>query len=762
MKSNSVYTVEPLKLDRYSLNFYEALFHNANGYIGIRYDLEEGVPQEYNLIPSQYINGFYDTLEVKHPEYLHGFTQEKEIIVNIADNQGIKLYLGDEVFSMFKGTVLESRLSVDMGRGVTIREVKWQSEKGKIIRLKITRMASFYQLPLFTIDYEVEPVNFSGPVSFESTHNRQVCNYHNPDDPRTASEFLQLTTPLSCEVKEDGTSVEYRTKRSNLSVASCVSHSLFGKHEEEISAKDYQGSSLLKTEAKEGETIRLVKYAVYCDSLRYKNCRGQAEEEIKKAKSVTMDFLYERQENYLKEYWENCSVDIEGDDELDLAVKYNLYQLIQAVGKDRHSNISPKGLSGDGYEGHYFWDAEMYIQPFFTITNPAISKSLIAYRHTTLQMAKENAALVGHKKGALYPWRTITGRECSGYFPAGRAQYHINGAVAYSIINYYLATKDLEFVLEKGAEVLFETARLWLDTGNFHEGKFMLNTVTGPDEYTCLVNNNYYTNALAKYHLEWAVKLYKKLGVYDDFIKIKEKIALSEDEIEEFSRAAACMYLPYDEKLGINPQDDSFLQKKKWDIAKIPQEKFPLLLHYHPLHIYRHQICKQADTVLAHFILEDMQSEETMRNSFLYYEKITTHDSSLSKAIFSIMAARLNMEKKASAYFGESAKLDLLDLQGNTIDGVHIANMGGSFLTIVYGFAGFRLKEEGISFAPMLPKGWQGYRFEVCYEDSRIQVQVTEQECVFELEKGTPKRIRVYGRDYLLEDVLVIERNSSR
>ena len=358
----------------------------------------------------------------------------------------------------------------------------------------------------------------------------------------------------------------------------------------------------------------------------------------------------------------------------------------------------------------------MFIQPFFTLTNPSFTKSLIANRHEILDTAMDNARVLGHVKGALYPWRTIMGRECSGYFPAGSAQYHINADIAYSIVNYYLATKDLKFIAEKGAEIIFQTARLWIDTGNFYNGQFHINDVTGPDEYTCIVNNNYYTNVMAQHHLRWAVKFYELLITNKKGLQMLRRIDLKKAEIEEFHEAAENMYLPYDEELNINPQDDSFLQKERLNVLEIPVYKFPLLFHFHPLFLYRHQICKQADTVLAHFVLEDAQPEEVIRNSFLYYEPITTHDSSLSKCIFSIVAARLGMEEKALRYFNDTMTLDYEDHYRNTKDGIHAANMGGSFMVIVYGFGGFRLRENGISFSPILPSGWSAYRFKICYE----------------------------------------------
>lgn len=758
-KRPSTFEIENINLNKYNLALNETLFHNANGYIGVRYDFEEGSLPEYCFVPSQYINGFYDFTPMKQPENLYGLVREKQIMLNIADTQTIKLFIGREQFSMFRGTVLKSKLWLDMDKGITVREVLWRSPEGKELELKITRMTSFYQLPLFTIQYEVLPLNFSGNILLESGHNGNVFNYANPDDPRIADESFQYLNPVSCEIREGASFITSVTSKSGLKICSGVKNVLSRDNQQQFIIDNNNAICKLHTEAFKGEKIELIKYAVFCDSIRYADCMQQAARELKKAQEYSLPYLYQKQEEYLKNFWDSCLVEIEGDEESNFAIRYSMYQLIQSVGKDRYSNIAPKGLSGDGYEGHFFWDSEMYIQPFFTITQPSISKTLIENRYQALPMAKENAKIMGHSKGALYPWRTIMGKECSGYFPSGSAQYHINGAIAYAIISYYLATKDLPFMLEKGAEIIWETARLWLDTGNFHDNKFYINNVTGPDEYTCLVNNNYYTNVLAQYHLRWAVKLYKLLNGCAGFDYLINKIGLRKSEIAEFQEAADKMYLPYDPKLNINPQDDSFLQKRKWDISAIPKEKFPLLLHYHPLHLYRHQICKQPDTVLAHFILEDAESTETIRNSYLYYEKITTHCSSLSSCIFSIMAARLGMVDKALRYYEMTAQLDLLDMHNNTIDGIHAANMGGNYMAIVYGFGGFRLKERGISFAPVLPDKWKGFSFRISFEDSKITVRVTGKECIISLDSGSPKEIWVYEKKYLLDGVLRISRS---
>lgn len=757
MTDNFVYEINDLHLDNNTLMLHETVFHNANGYIGVRANFEEGYPEGYDSIRGSYINGFYDIAEMKQAEKLCGFVEEKQTMLNVADTQGIRIQMDDEQFSMFDGEVLESRRYLHMAEGCTVRQIRWRSPKGKTVELTIKRMTSFEQLTLFTNEYTVRSIDFSGSLSIVSTHIGDVKNYCNPNDPRVAGESYDHLIPAEAVIENGVSYLVTNTSRSGLSVCTAVSNVLSKKAAERLTIEGHNVACSLYTSILAGETVTLTKYTIFADSIRNQDVKCAAKADMEKALNKPMSYWYEKQKEYLSRFWEQSALEIDGDDDLSLAVRYNLYQLVQSVGKDEFCNIAAKGLSGEGYEGHYFWDTEMYMQPFFTLTNPDIAKNLIAYRYSTLEWARENAKILGHKKGVLYPWRTIMGKECSGYYPSGTAQYHINGDIAYSVVAYYLATKDLDFIAEKGAEIVFETARLWLDVGNFHKGKFIINAVTGPDEYTCMVNNNYYTNVSAQYNLHWACRFYKLLDEAGRLSELKSRLGLTKEELLEFKRAEECMYLPYDEELGINPQDDSFLSKPVWDIEHTPRERFPLLLHYHPLLLYRYQVCKQADTVLAHFIFEDAQSLETIRKSFAYYEKVTTHDSSLSTCIYSIVASKLGLTDKAYSYFGDSAKLDLFNTHNNTKDGIHTANMGGNYMAIVYGFAGLRLKEDGIYFAPSLPDKWDGYRFKINYEGSRILVDVDSAGTTFKLLCGEAKTIVVYGKAYQLTEAIRIE-----
>jgi alpha,alpha-trehalose phosphorylase len=750
---NFVYEIKNPQTTEDALLLNETLFHSANGYIGVRSNFEEGYPAGTDTIRGAYINGFYDFREIKQPEAFYGLAAEKQTMLNVHDLQGIKLFLDNEEFSVFAGTVEESGRKLDMEAGFSERFVRWRSPEGKEAEIHISRLASFAQPSLFLIEYSVRTLNFEGPITFWSSHLGDTENYFNPADPRLSQERFRSLVTEKIWISGTASFIQSRTSRSGLWVCTGADHSLDGA-EILIQGEDRGVVSRIQGGIKEGETLTLRKYCIFTDSRRFPNPEA-AERELRRAMEEGPAAVRQAQREYLKKFWDGASLEITGDRELDISLRYNCYELFQSAGQDWFGNIAAKGLSGEGYEGHFFWDTEIYMEPFFTLTNPEITRNLISFRYGILDEARENARLLGHRQGCLFPWRTIMGRECSGYYPAGTAQYHINGDIAWSVVSYYLASGDFDFITEKGAEIVFECARLWLDLGNWYEGSFRINSVTGPDEYTCLVNNNYYTNASARFNLRWAERFYTLLRDAGKTETI-ERIGLEAREIADFTKAANGMYLPYDEKLRINPQDDSFLAKKKWDLSATPKENFPLLLHYHPLYLNRFQVCKQADTVLAYFLFEDDQDPGVVLRSFNYYEGITTHDSSLSACVYSIVASRLGCRERAFRYFGDSAKLDLLNLHGNTRDGIHTANMGGAYMAVVYGFAGLRILEEGLSFSPALPAQWQSCRFVIRYRDSRILTEMTGKENRFTLLEGTPKTVTVFGSPYELTDTLTV------
>ena len=730
----------------------ETLFHNANGYIGVRGALEEGVPNGMDSMRGTYINGFYDIIPMKQAEMLCNFVEKKETMLNVADTMTINCVIDKEIFDLNKGKVIEHTRTLDMNAGVTKRHVIWEAPSGKRIQIDIVRMTSFELLSLFSIEYRVKALNFSGDIKLISTHNPDITNYCNPKDPRLAAESIKNLEVVDFYIENKSSIAISKTSVSKLRMCSLV-HNHMDVSGESVTIKeslDICGNQGIYTgccRINEGEEVTLEKVSLFSDSLRCRDITGKVIDELRTVREKGLIYYYRAQSRYMSDFWTNCEMEIDGDEDMNSAVAFNMYELLQSSAKDEYASIAAKGMSGEGYEGHYFWDTETFIMPFFTLTNPSLSKMLLRYRYKTLGKAKENARLLGHKKGALFPWRTITGTECSGYFVSGSAAYHINADIAYAFVNYYIATDDLNFMMEYGFEVLLETSRLWMDLGCYNrDGKFVLNVVTGPDEYTCMVNNNYYTNAAAKFNLKWTGKIYDLLRSAGLTREIDAKLGVSSEELESFDKAAENMLLLYDEELGINPQDDSFLSKPIWNLEDTPKEDFPLLLNYHPLCLYRYQVCKQADTVLAYFMFENEQPVEVMKKSYEYYEKITTHDSSLSTCVFSIVASRLGMKEKAYSYFGDSAKLDLMNTHNNTKHGIHTANMGGCYMAIVNGFACLRVNENEISLAPSIPEKWNGYRFKFVYRGRLIKVTVDKENVSLELIEGDELAIKVYGK----------------
>ena len=734
--------------DKKELNLFETLFGNSNGYIGIRGTLEESVPEDFPTMRGQYLAGSYEIIPMKQAESLCNLVEKKQTMLNIGDTQTIRLSIGGEDFAPAKGGASSGERVLDTSEGYTQRSVLWKSPSGRQIKVRIRRMAHFMIKELFTIEYEVEALDFSSEAVFDSWHVAETPNYSDPDDPRLADE-----SPCYLSVTKQGFSgytsySEAQTLASKVRIAIATDHIVCAPSGYDTMVREEGGALItrIRVPVKQGEKITVIKYCTFSDSIREADPLKKAMQVLTDAMKRPLTGLYDDQKNYLSEFAARSLMEIGGDKELEDAVRFNMYQLLCAAPHDAYSGIAAKGLSGEGYEGHFFWDTEMYVVPFFTLTDPHLARNILAFRYFTLDKARENAALVGHKKGALYPWRTITGVECSGYFPSGTAAYHINGAISYAVIQYFFATGDEEFLKEMGLEILIETARLWLDVGVYdRQGRFCIQEVTGPDEYTCMVNNNYYTNASARYNLLYAAKLYEQMSADPKVAKLAKKLSLSDTEIEDMKKAAELMYLPYDEKTGINPQDDSFLDKPVWDLASTPKEDFPLLLHYHPLHLYRYQVCKQADTVLAHFLFPSLASKETMEKSFRYYEKITTHDSSLSTCVFSMTASMLGLFKEALSYFGDSAKLDLMNRHENTKDGVHTANMGGCYMAIVNGFAGVRITEEGLGIDPFLPEGITGYSFPFSYRKRQLRLTVDKECAGLELVSGDKMQFTFRG-----------------
>jgi alpha,alpha-trehalose phosphorylase len=704
----------------------ETLFTLGNGYIGMRGTHEEGSPA--GALEGTYLNGFYETEPIRYPETAFGLAHTNEFMLRVPNAKCVTVILDGERFSFDSGRVLAYRRVLDLRTGVLERSVEWQSPSGKRFRIESQRLVAFAHRQLAAIEYCVTPLDAAGTIEFVTGIDDNVSNMQSGDDPRVGSAVSGPS--LLLEKREHGAArslVVQRTRHSGFLLATATHVELAGAHG--IASVTDNGQSLrLRVEC--GHAATLTKYITYVTSRDFseKKVEAQAHRELDAARVSGFAALVAQQRAFLADYWQHADVEIDGDDALQQGVRFNQYHLLQSVGRDGKTNIAAKGVTGEGYEGHYFWDTEIYVFPYFLFNRPDIARALLGYRYAGLAKARERAREMAHPRGALYPWRTIAGNECSAYFPAGTAQFHINADVAYSIRLYWQATGDLDFIAAMGAEIVLETARIWLGIGNYdREGRFCLHCVTGPDEYTALVDNNYYTNAMARMHLRFAVKLARLLAAErpQEWARLAAALSLDEGELARMHAAAEAMKLTYDPALGIHPQDDSFLSKRPWDISTTPADKFPLLLHFHPLVIYRHQVCKQADVVLALLLLSDEFSRGEKRRDFDFYERVTTHDSSLSSCIFSIIAAEVGHEAKAYDYFMETARLDLDDRHGNTGHGIHTAAMAGTWLGVAYGFGGLRLVDGVAHFEPRLPSRWNSYRFQVQLHGCWLQVRVS-------------------------------------
>lgn len=747
--SEKLFDAEPWRLRAGEFNpnqqmLLETLFAQANGYVGSRGSFEEPLSDSIVSCEGVYLNGVYQQEPIIHAETAYGFATHNQKMVQVPNGKYIRLTLDGECLSAC-GAAASGERCLDFKSGVLTRTQHWITSSGKRIALKSRRFVSLANKQLMAIEYQLTAENFSGSIQLDSSLDASYRFAANKDDPRAGQ--LSLEDSLNLVEKHQSPQINallHHVRGTDFLVGS-LTLDVVPPGAERLETTDYQGKYLSHSymlSLKQGETTTFYKWIAYDHSREVKkDLLPQLQHVVESAALAGFSGALDAHQQYFDAFWDTADVEIEGDVKLQQGIRFNLFHLYQSVSKNAHANIGAKGLTGHGYDGHYFWDTEIYVIPALCFSQPELAKKLIEFRIGTLSKARERARQMSHETGALYPWRTIGGEECSAYFPAGTAQYHINAAIAYALKCYFNATDNRQLLWQGGAEMLFETARLWLHLGHFNKrraGKFCIDAVTGPDEYTAVVNNNFYTNAMAQMHLRFAVEISQALMKEDVqlYQQLATRINLTAEEISLWTQAAEQMYLPFDETLGIHLQDDSFLDKATWDFANTPAEKYPLLLHFHPLVIYRHQVLKQADVVLAMYLLdEEFGADQKMRN-LSYYEPITTHDSTLSTCIHSIESAETGDHLKAYQYFENTVRMDLDNCHANSEYGVHIACMAGSWSSIVHGFAGFRARKAGLYFKPWLPKQWQGYCFNLSYRQNKLKVRVSVDGVFYQLLEG--------------------------
>ncbi len=741
----------------------ETLFALANGYLGIRGAFEEGRPVFQS---GTYINGFHETWPITYGEYAYGFAETGQSMLNVADAKRIRLFVDDEPFALEHALLLEYERALDMRRGHLRRHVLWETPSGKRVRITSTRIVSFEHRHLAALQYEVSVEDAAAPVALVSgIEVPAALTRELSEDPRRGRDFAEKALePQHHEAGEDRLLLGHRTRRSGMTIACGVHQEMQAKGhataEGQVTAETTHDEDRARTtyslRAEPGDVFRLTKYIVYHTShtVDVQELAERTHRTLDRACEDGWPALLDSQERYVADFWQRSDVEIRGDMRVQQSVRWNLFQLLQASARVEGAGIGARGLTGPTYDGHYFWDTEIYVLPFLVYTAPRIARNLLRFRHGMLGAARRRAAQVG-ERGALFPWRTINGEEASAYYAAGTAQYHINADIVYALRKYIQVSGDEEFLATHGADILVETARLWRSLGFFSEqcdGQFCINGVTGPDEYNTVVNNNLFTNLMARDNLQYAAETLPRLSQAqpERYAALVDRTGFDESETHEWEAAAQVMRVPFDEKRKIHLQDDSFLQKQRWDLKNTPAERYPLLLHYHPLVIYRHRVIKQADVVMALFLQGHQFNLEEKRRNFDYYDPLTTGDSSLSVCIQSIIASEIGYHEEAFEYFRYAVLMDLADIGGNVRDGAHIAAIGGTWMALTYGFAGMRDHEGDLSFDPRVPVQWQGLAFTLTVRERRLGVELEPGQATYTLLAGDELTIRHQNKEVRL------------
>lgn len=730
----------------------ETLFATGNGYLGLRGNVEEG---RDGFAYGTFINGFHETWPIRHAEEAFGFARVGQTIVNVPDAKIIRLYVDDEPFVLTEADILRYSRRLDFADGVLVRELEWRTPSGKRVLIRSRRMVSFTDRHLAVIDYEVELLDADASVLISSQIlNRQdgVDEYHaNPAteaagfDPRKAESFQErVLQPRLKRVTGTRYLLGYRTTNSGMTIACGAEHDLETENtwDQTSSIDDDLAKHVYRIKAKAGVPIRLVKTLTYHTSrgVPVRELADRCDRTLDRARETPVEEQFAKQREWLDDFWARSDVEIEGQPAVQQATRWNIFQLAQSTARTDGGGVAAKGVSGSGYGGHYFWDTEVYVLPFLSYTAPLVARNALRFRQNMLEAARSRAVEL-NQRGALFPWRTINGQESSAYYAAGTAQYHIDADISYALMQYVSATGDDDFLARGAIDILVETARLWADLGFWRsngDDHFHIHGVTGPDEYTTVVNDNLYTNVMARSNLRQAARAVELLKAVEPaaYERMVARLALQDGEVLEWSRAADRMHIPFDANSGIHPQDAAFLEKELWDLENTPSNKRPLLLHFHPLVIYRFQVLKQADVVLALLLQGNEFTPEQKRADFEYYDALTTGDSTLSAVVQSIIAAEVGYHELALRYFMSALFVDLADLHHNAADGIHVASTGGVWSALVYGFGGMRDHGGRITFEPRLPTSWTKLSFRVTLHGTRVRVEVGQEAMTLTVEEG--------------------------
>ncbi|MFF7122295.1 MULTISPECIES: glycoside hydrolase family 65 protein [unclassified Streptomyces] len=745
MITHRSYTVEPWAVRETELNLdvlaqSESVFALSNGHVGWRGNLDEGEPHG---LPGSYLNGVHEVHPLPYAEAGYGYPESGQTVINVTNGKILRLLVDDEPFDLRYGRLVAHERVLDLRRGVLERTVEWTSPAGSTVRVRSTRLVSLTQRAVAAVGYEVEAVGRRSRVVIQS---ELVANEQLPGsngDPRAA---MALQSPLE---REDDLAVGnrlrlvHRTRRSGLRVAVAADHVVTGP--ERTTTRSESGGDVARLTVtsvlEPGQTLRVEKLVAHgwSGTRSLPAMADQVDAALAAAAHDGWQGLLDSQRAHLDDFWSGADVEVDGDEEIQQAVRFALFHVLQAGARAEQRAIPAKGLTGSGYDGHAFWDTEMFVLPVLTHTAPEAVAEALRWRYNTLDEARERATQLG-LGGAAFPWRTIQGAEGSAYWPAGTAAFHVNADIADAVVRYVEATGDTRFEREAGVELLVETARLWRSLGHHdHRGAFHIDGVTGPDEYSAVADDNTYTNLMARQNLLAAADAVERHP------REAERLGVDAEESAAWRDAAEAVHIPYNDELGVHEQHAGFTRYQRWDFAHTRPEQYPLLLNFPYFDLYRKQVVKQADLVLAMYTCGDRFDEEQVARNFAYYEPLTVRDSSLSACCQAVVAAQAGHLRLAYDYTAEAALMDLQDLEHNTRDGLHIASLAGTWMALVAGFGGLRRDGEGLRFAPRLPERLRRLAFGLQFRGRRLRVEIGADKTTYALLDGEPLTLHHHG-----------------
>ena len=725
----------------------ESVFALSNGHLGWRGVLDEGDPVG---IAGCYANGVFETHPMPYSEPGYAYPTEGQGIVNVPDGQVIRLLVDGEPFDVRTGTLERHVQRLDFRAGTLHREVDWVAPSGARVRVTSTRLVSFERRSVAAVRYAVEATDAAVEVTVQSelAANVPVPEGTHPDE-RVQRMLERPLEPVSDHVLGTAATLVHRVRRSGIRLASAMDHLV-----------DAPGTARVDTETSEdlarttvgvrlgpGERLRLLKAVAYewSDEATAGGLRDRADAEVADALREGWDALADAQRRRLDAFWLAADVTVAGEPRLQQAVRFALFQVFQSAARLEGRSVPGKGLTGAGYQGHTFWDFEGFVLPVLTSTVPDAAREALKWRHATLEQARDRAREL-HLGGAVFPWRTLDGTESSGYWPASTIAWHLQAAIAAAVVHYHRGTRDEAFLRDHGLELLVETARLWMSLARRDDdGGVHFDGVTGPDEYSAMVDDNAYTNLMAAQNLRAAA------SAALDLPEAAERLGVEPDEIDGWRDAAARIVVPFDERLGVHQQSAGFTEYARWDFATTPPERYPLQEHYPYFELYRSQVAKQADLVLALYFAHEAFTDDETARAFAYYEGVTVRDSSLSACIQAVVAAQVGHLELAADYLAEAATIDLDDVQGDTEDGVHLASLAGIWTALVAGFGGFRDSETGVRFAPRLPPQLTRLEFGITFRGRVLRVDTSTDATTYTLVDGDTATVRHFDEQVELE-----------